>query len=152
MAKLTPRFGLKRWRKPVFWTLVALLILELPLTVAMLAFTGIADPDTYRDKLWGDGYENGFNSSPDSPLYAAANYQTSYKVPLVWSELYVLFPAYLPEINPLTCPLQPHKVQPRNRSSLHLYSSHKDRPRSHAYHVPHFQLPTSWPRDWAVCL
>lgn len=81
------RFGLKRWRKNVFWLLVGLVVFEFPLTVAFLTLIGISDPNTYRTKLWQDGYLNGFNSSPDQPLYAAANYLPSY-TPLIWSQGY----------------------------------------------------------------
>ncbi|KAF2427349.1 hypothetical protein EJ08DRAFT_354510 [Tothia fuscella] len=77
--------GLRRWRRPLFWTVLALIVLEFPLTVTTLALFGIADPDTYRTKLWQDGSSNGFNSDPSTPLYAAANYLPPVKVPLVWS-------------------------------------------------------------------
>lgn len=83
------RFSLLRWRRGIFWTVVGLVILEFPLTVAALALFGIADGNTYRTKLWQDGNLNGFNSSPTAALYAAANHQ-SYKTPLIWSNLYVL--------------------------------------------------------------
>jgi hypothetical protein len=79
--------GFKRWRVPTK-VLVVLLALEFPLTVAALALFGIADPDTYRTLLWRDGSDNGFNSDPATPLYAAANYQ-NVTVPLVWGSLYV---------------------------------------------------------------
>jgi hypothetical protein len=79
------RFSLKRWRRSIFWVLVVLLVVEFPLTVSFLTLVGISDPDTYRTKLWEDGYLNGFNSSPDQPLYAAANYKTS-TTPLIWSQ------------------------------------------------------------------
>ena len=69
------------------WPWYTFLALELPLTVALLALFGIADPDTYRTKLWQDGADNGFNSSPTAGLYAAANYQP-YKTPAVWSQWY----------------------------------------------------------------
>ncbi|KAL2799517.1 hypothetical protein BJX66DRAFT_241892 [Aspergillus keveii] len=58
--------------------------LELPLIIAILTLTGIAAHDRYRLKLWQDGYNNGFNSSPQAEVYAAANYQ-SYSTPKVWS-------------------------------------------------------------------
>ena len=70
------------------WPWYTFIALELPITVALLVFFGIADPDTYRTKLWEDGYENGFNSSPTAALYAAANYRP-YKAPMPWSSLYV---------------------------------------------------------------
>lgn len=81
------RFGLRRWRPPILWTVLGLVVLEFPLIVATLALFGIADPDTYRTKLWQDGYSNGFNSDPTTPLYAAANYLPVPAVPLVWSQL-----------------------------------------------------------------
>lgn len=80
--------NLKRWKRPIFWTLIGLVVLEFPLTVSTLALFGIADPDTYRTKLWEDGSINGFNSDPSTPLYAAANYQPV-NIPLIWSGLYV---------------------------------------------------------------
>jgi hypothetical protein len=83
---LTIRVSLLRWRQPIFWTVVGLMILEFPLTVAALALFGIADGNTYRTLLWQDGNLNGFNSSPTAQLYAAANYQ-KYKTPLIWSGL-----------------------------------------------------------------
>ena len=73
-----------RWRFPkVFYGLVAL---EIPLTIALLALFGIADPDTYRTKLWQDGSDRHFNSNPNEVLYAYANYQPIH-TPLVWSPL-----------------------------------------------------------------
>ncbi len=78
-----------------FWGLVGL---ELPLTVALLALFGIAAPNLYRTKLWTDGATNGFNSSPTTGLYAAANYRP-YTAPKVWSQLYVLLTAP-PEMAP----------------------------------------------------
>lgn len=68
--------------------MLVLVIIEFCLTVAILAFTGIAAPNLYRTKLWQDGADNGFNSSPMAGLYAAANYRP-YTTPKVWSQLYV---------------------------------------------------------------
>ncbi|PIG88439.1 hypothetical protein AARAC_008179 [Aspergillus arachidicola] len=71
----------RKWRKHnLFYILMAI---ELPITIVILTFTGIASHDLYRTKLWQDGADNGFNSSPDEVLYAAANYRP-YKVPMVW--------------------------------------------------------------------
>lgn len=75
----------RRWR-PIKWPFYGLLAVELPLTVALLALFGIAAPNLYRTKLWQDGADNGFNSSPTTGLYAAANYRP-YKTPKVWSQL-----------------------------------------------------------------
>ena len=59
--------------------------LEFLLTVAMLALFGIADPNTYRTKLWQDGSDQGYNSNPNEILYSYANYRPI-SVPLVWSQ------------------------------------------------------------------
>lgn len=74
----------KKWRIPKL--MVALFIIEFPLTVAMLTLMGVADPDTYRTKLWQNGADHGFNSDPSIILYAYANYQPI-SVPLPWSQL-----------------------------------------------------------------
>ncbi|KAE8148310.1 hypothetical protein BDV25DRAFT_20142 [Aspergillus avenaceus] len=71
----------RNWRHHnLFYILMAI---EFPFTVVILTFTGIASHDLYRTKLWQDGADNGFNSSPDEVVYAAANYRP-YKVPMVW--------------------------------------------------------------------
>lgn len=67
--------------------MLALLLLEFPITVAALTLFALAQPDTYRQLLWQDGSDNGFNSSPDEILYSYANHDRSQlKVPLVWSQ------------------------------------------------------------------
>ncbi|EXJ88598.1 hypothetical protein A1O1_05528 [Capronia coronata CBS 617.96] len=73
----------RRW-KPNKWPFYGLLAIELALTIALLALFGIAAPNLYRTKLWQDGADNGFNSSPATGLYAAANYRP-YTTPKVWS-------------------------------------------------------------------
>jgi len=83
------RFALKRWRKVVFKTIFVMLAIEVALTVPALALTGIADPNTYRNKLWHDGFMNGYNSDPSTILYSYANYKPV-KTPLVWSASYVV--------------------------------------------------------------
>jgi len=77
------KFLSTRWRfgKLNIW----LFIVELPLTVAMLALAGIADPDLYRTKLWQDGSDNGFNSNPNEILYDYANHRPP-NTPMVWSQ------------------------------------------------------------------
>jgi len=71
-----------KWRLPKL--LMALLIVEFPLTVACLALFGIADGDTYRTILWQNGYDQGFNSAPNEVLYDYANYRPVH-IPIVWS-------------------------------------------------------------------
>lgn len=65
--------------------MVALFALEFPLTVAMLTLFGVADPNTYRTKLWQNGSDLGFNSNPNQVVYALANYRT-FHIPVVWSQ------------------------------------------------------------------
>ncbi|KAL1958193.1 hypothetical protein VTO42DRAFT_5048 [Malbranchea cinnamomea] len=67
------------------WTFRVLLICEFPVTVALLALFGIASPDLYRTRLWQDGADNGFNSSPQRMIYELANYRP-YTTPKVWSQ------------------------------------------------------------------
>ncbi|KAF1353500.1 hypothetical protein BDV97DRAFT_116678 [Delphinella strobiligena] len=74
----------RKWRTPK--TMVVLFCIEFPFTVAALTLFALAQPDTYRKLLWQDGYDNGFNSSPDEILYAYANHDRgSLKIPMVWS-------------------------------------------------------------------
>jgi hypothetical protein len=72
------------WRWPK--VMLGLLVAEFPFTVANLALFGIASPNLYRTKLWQEGADLGFNSSPQTILYAFANYKPV-KTPLVWSSL-----------------------------------------------------------------
>lgn len=69
----------------------ALVAFELPVTIALLALFGIASPNLYRTKLWQDGAENGFNSSPQMMVYEFANYRP-YEIPDVWDQLYEQIP------------------------------------------------------------
>lgn len=77
----------RRYRSPM--TFKGLLAFEFLLTIALLALFGIAAPDLYRTRLWQDGSDNGFNSSPDEMMYTIANYRP-YSEPKVWSQLYVI--------------------------------------------------------------
>ncbi|EMC94457.1 hypothetical protein BAUCODRAFT_35677 [Baudoinia panamericana UAMH 10762] len=88
MARLPPIFFTYEWRIPKL--MAALLILEFPLTVACLALYGIADPNTYRTKLWQNGADQGFNSAPSVILYSYANYKPI-ATPMVWSSYMVQF-------------------------------------------------------------
>lgn len=86
MARFPRVFITRRWRIPQL--MVALFSLEFLLTVGCLTLFGIADPNTYRTKLWQNGSDQGFNSSPNEILYAYANYKPI-NVPLIWSQLCV---------------------------------------------------------------
>jgi hypothetical protein len=72
--------------------LIALMVVELAGTVPALALFGIASPNLYRSQMWQIGYQNGFNSDPREILYAYANQVPLPKIPLVWSQTYVLSP------------------------------------------------------------
>lgn len=84
-------FVTRTWRYPK--VMLALIILEFPITVALLTLFGIADPDTYRTKLWQNGADQGFNGDPSIIMYAQANYR-DIEIPMVWSRLYVTFRAW----------------------------------------------------------
>lgn len=73
-----------KWRTPR--VVLYLMIFEFPIVVAMLALTGIADPNLYRTALWQFGGDQGWNSSPSTIVYAFANYRPV-DVPMVWSQL-----------------------------------------------------------------
>ena len=77
---------LSRRYRPNKWPFFGLIALEFGLTIGLLTMVGIAAPNTYRTKLWQDGADNGFNSSPVTGLYAAANYRP-YTTPKVWTQL-----------------------------------------------------------------
>lgn len=71
--------------------MLGLLLLEFALTVPVLTLFGIANPNLYRTKLWQEGGDLGYNSAPNTVLYAMANYRPV-KTPLVWSQLSVSLP------------------------------------------------------------
>ena len=84
-----PRFFITRhWRYANL--MYGLFVVEFLLIVAVLTLFGIADPNTYRTKLWQNGADKGFNSDPSIVLYSYANYKPI-DTPVVWSQLYVLF-------------------------------------------------------------
>jgi hypothetical protein len=74
----------RKWRSRK--TVLYLFAAEFPFTVAALALFAIAQPNTYRTRLWADGYTNGFNSSPTEILYSYANHRPI-GPPIIWSQL-----------------------------------------------------------------
>lgn len=62
-----------------------MMLVELALTVTLLVLTALAQPDTYRTKLWKAGNDLGFNSSPSVIAFAHANGKTPPTIPFVWS-------------------------------------------------------------------
>lgn len=87
----------KKWRVPPK-ALYVLFAIELVVSVPALALYGIAKPDTYRTRLWQEGYNHGWNSPPNEVLYAYANYRPIPN-PLPWSQLYV---SRAPDVHPWT--------------------------------------------------
>jgi hypothetical protein len=83
LAKMPRFFVTRHWRYANL--MYGFFVMELFLTVAALALYGIADPNTYRSKLWQNGADAGFNSDPSIVLYSYANYRPI-KTPLVWSQ------------------------------------------------------------------
>ncbi|KAL0264650.1 hypothetical protein SLS55_000600 [Diplodia seriata] len=65
--------------------MLGLLLLEFALTVPVLTLFGIANPNLYRTKLWQEGGDLGYNSAPNTVLYAEANYRPV-KTPLIWNQ------------------------------------------------------------------
>lgn len=82
-TKMARFFVTRHWRFAKL--MYGLFVLEFFLTVAALTFFGIADPNTYRTKLWQNGANKGFNSDPSVVLYSFANYRPI-STPLVWSQ------------------------------------------------------------------
>lgn len=82
----------RKWRTPKL--LVGLFVAELPLSIAILALFGIAQPNLYRTQFWQEGSDHGWNSNPNQIIYAYANYNPI-KAPLPWSQLFALPNQYL---------------------------------------------------------
>ncbi|CZT16822.1 uncharacterized protein RCC_02656 [Ramularia collo-cygni] len=77
-----------RWRVPKIF--IGLMMIEFALTVANLTLVGVAHPNTYRTKLWQNGFDKGFNSAPSSILYDLANWRPAH-VPEIWSSYMTTF-------------------------------------------------------------
>ncbi|KAF2723942.1 hypothetical protein K431DRAFT_219043 [Polychaeton citri CBS 116435] len=75
-------FITRTWRMTNF--VLGLFILEFFWTIAMLTLAGVADPNTYRTKLWQNGADRGFNGDPSIIMYSYANYKPI-ATPVVWS-------------------------------------------------------------------
>ncbi|KAL8941194.1 MAG: hypothetical protein Q9211_001908 [Gyalolechia sp. 1 TL-2023] len=78
----------REWRTPR--TILYLFALELLIEIAALALFGIAQPDLYRTRLWQEGSNHGWNSNPNSIIYAYANYRPI-STPLPWSQFVTNF-------------------------------------------------------------
>lgn len=77
----------RQWKFPK--AIIYLFGIELVFEIAALALYGIAQPDLYRTRLWQEGSDHGWNSNPNSIIYAYANHRPVH-TPLPWSQLYVL--------------------------------------------------------------
>ena len=134
----------RRWRTPK--TLVGFFIAELPLSIAILALFGIAQPDLYRTRFWQEGSDHGWNSNPNEILYALANYKPI-STPLPWSQLFVSSTNIDFFGRVMTDVIQHHKLQRGHRRSLCL-SPAMQRDHVHMRRFPSTHLPfhSLWPR------
>ncbi|KAL8919259.1 MAG: hypothetical protein Q9172_005076 [Xanthocarpia lactea] len=73
----------REWKFPK--VILYLFGVELLFEIAALALFGIAEPDLYRTDLWQEGSDHGWNSNPNSIIYAYANYRPVH-TPLPWSQ------------------------------------------------------------------
>ncbi|KAL8733858.1 MAG: hypothetical protein Q9166_001846 [cf. Caloplaca sp. 2 TL-2023] len=73
----------RQWKFPK--VILYLFGIELLIEIAALALFGIAQPDLYRTRLWQEGSDHGWNSNPNSIIYAYANYRPVH-TPLPWSQ------------------------------------------------------------------
>ncbi|KAM0329208.1 hypothetical protein ACHAQA_004507 [Verticillium albo-atrum] len=62
------------------------MLAELICMIPLLVLFGIAQPNTWRTKMWQIGYDHGWNSDPRMILYAHANYRPLPNIPFVWSQ------------------------------------------------------------------
>ncbi|CAL8575522.1 hypothetical protein XPA_001441 [Xanthoria parietina] len=73
----------RQWKFPK--AIIYLFGIELVFEIAALALYGIAQPDLYRTRLWKEGSDHGWNSNPNSIIYAYANHRPVH-TPLPWSQ------------------------------------------------------------------
>ncbi|KAL8989301.1 MAG: hypothetical protein Q9177_001785 [Variospora cf. flavescens] len=78
----------RKWKTPR--AIIPLFVVELCIEIAALALYGIAQPDLYRTRLWQEGSDHGWNSSPSEIIYAYANYRPI-STPLPWSQFVTSF-------------------------------------------------------------
>ncbi|KAL8770594.1 MAG: hypothetical protein Q9209_003662 [Squamulea sp. 1 TL-2023] len=78
----------RQWKFPK--VIIYLFGIELLIEIAALALYGIAQPDLYRTRLWQEGSDHGWNSNPNSIIYAYANYRPVH-TPLPWSQFVTSF-------------------------------------------------------------
>lgn len=90
-AAAAPTTSMLPWWTTLEWrarkrVMLGLCAFEFAPTIAALTLFGIADPDTYRTKLWQEGSNHGWNSDPFELVLAAANYKPI-KAPTPWNQL-----------------------------------------------------------------
>ncbi|KAL8905758.1 MAG: hypothetical protein Q9207_002427 [Kuettlingeria erythrocarpa] len=73
----------RKWKTPKI--IIPCFVIELIIEIAALALYGIAQPNLYRTRLWKEGSDHGWNSSPKEIIYAYANYRPI-RTPLPWSQ------------------------------------------------------------------
>ncbi|KAH6990296.1 hypothetical protein EDB80DRAFT_882295 [Ilyonectria destructans] len=65
---------------------LVLLGLELIITTTAVVLFGLAYPNRFRSKLWGNGGVEGWNSNPQQRIYFYANHLELPEIPLIWSQ------------------------------------------------------------------
>ncbi|KAF7534062.1 hypothetical protein G7Z17_g13425 [Cylindrodendrum hubeiense] len=65
---------------------LVLLGLELAIATVAVVLFGLAYPDRFRSKLWGNGGVEGWNSNPNLRIYFYANHIEPPEIPLIWSQ------------------------------------------------------------------
>ncbi|KPM44817.1 hypothetical protein AK830_g1751 [Neonectria ditissima] len=65
---------------------LALLGLELAISATTVVLFGLAYPDRFRSRLWGNGGVEGWNSNPNERIYFYANHREPPEIPLIWSQ------------------------------------------------------------------
>lgn len=126
-----------------------LFVVEFLLVIAVLTLFGIADPNTYRTKLWQNGADHGFNSDPNIILYSYANYRPI-RTPTVWNQSYVS--RFARRMLPWrTNKLQHDDLQSGHFSAMHVHPACKSGAIHHAHLRPPSELLHPCPPDSSLC-
>jgi len=67
-------------------TPVALILVELLISIAALVLFCLEYPADFRSSLWENGGEEGYNSNPNQRIYFYANHREPPEIPLIWSQ------------------------------------------------------------------
>ncbi|CAG7560334.1 unnamed protein product [Fusarium equiseti] len=67
-------------------TPVALILVELLISIAAFVLFCLEYPTDFRTSLWENGGVEGFNSNPNQRIYFYANHREPPEIPLIWSQ------------------------------------------------------------------